>query len=151
MPKKQKETLEIELPSKAIRIQNASCVNGHSLMNAEHTINGYASVSVLVKYKDQEGRIYLDPVYGSFKNVFEIAVDEGGVVEFFCPQCRVSLNDDDQRCQVCSASMFALHLPNGGIVEGCLRNGCQFHTLRLVSGVELVDRLFDSHTLDAYL
>ena len=117
MPKKQKETLEIELPSKAIRIQNAGCPNGHSLMNAEHTINGYASVSVLVKYKDQEGLIYLDPVYGSFKNVFEIEVDEGGVVEFFCPQCRVSLNDEDQRCQMCSASMFALHLPNGGIVE----------------------------------
>ncbi len=151
MPKKKKESIEIELPSKAIRIQNASCPNGHNLMDHEHKINGYDSVSVLVKYKGHQGKIHLDPVYGSFKNVFEIKVAEGDIVEFFCPHCRVSLIDTHQSCSICSAPMFALHLPHGGIIEGCLRNGCQFHTLKLVSGDELVKRLYESHTLDAYL
>jgi hypothetical protein len=151
MPKTKKETVEIELPSKAIRIQNAGCPNGHSLMDKEHTINGYDSVSVLVKYKGEQGLIYLDPVYGSFKNVFEIKVEGGGIVEFFCPHCRVSLIDEHQLCSICSSPMFALHLPHGGIIEGCSRNGCQFHTLKLVSGDELVKRLYESHTLDAYL
>ena len=151
MPKKKKETVEIELPSKAIRIQHAACPNGHSLMNSEHKINGYDSVSVLVKYKGQQGLIYLDPVYGSFKNVIEIKVDEGGMVEFFCPHCRISLADEHQTCIICAAQMLALHLPHGGIIEGCLRNGCQFHNLKLVSGDELVKRLYESHSLDAYL
>ena len=151
MPKRKKELVELALPSKAIRIQHASCPKGHSLMDKEHQINGYDSVSVLVKYQNQQGRIYLDPVYGSFKNVLEIKVDEGGIVEFLCPHCLVSLVDDLQTCSICSAPMFALQLPHGGIIEGCLRNGCQFHTLKLVSGDELVKRLYDSHTLDAYL
>jgi hypothetical protein len=151
MPKRKKEVVEIELPSKAIRIQHASCPNGHSLMDNDHLINGYASVTVLVKSKGHQGLVHLDPIYGSFKNVFEVKVEEGGIVEFFCPHCRTSLIDEHQMCSICSAPMFSLHLPHGGIIEGCLRNGCQFHTLKLVSGDELVKRLYESHSLDAYL
>jgi hypothetical protein len=151
MPKHQKELLEIEIPSQSLRLQHASCPNGHSLMDPDHKIDGYPSVTVVAKHKTGEGQIHLDPVYGSFKTVSEIEVPERGVVEFFCPECHASLNDEKQTCGVCSAPMFALQLPYGGIVEGCLRNGCQFHNLKLVSGEELVKRLYEEHTLDAYL
>lgn len=148
---KKKEIVAIEIPSKALRIQHASCPNGHSLMDHEHKINGYSSVTVVVNYKNQTGQIHLDPIFGSFKNVSEINVPEGEIVDFLCPICKESLTDKGQHCNMCSAPMFAMHLPQGGIVEGCLRNGCQFHNLKLVSGDELVRRLYESHTLDAYL
>ncbi len=148
---KKKEIVAIEIPSKALRIQNASCPHGHSLMDHEHKINGYSSVTVIVTFRNQSGQIHLDPIYGSFKNVSEIDVPDGEIVEFRCPACEVLLSDKGQRCNVCSAPMFVMHLPQGGIVEGCLRNGCQFHNLKLVSGEQLVQRLYESHTLDAYL
>ncbi len=151
MKKKKNEVVEIEIPSKAIRVQHATCPNGHNLMDSEHKINGYPSIAVLAKYEDQEGLIYLDPVYGSFKNLPEIDLPKDKIVSFFCHECGVSLSDEGQSCNVCSAPMFALHLPHGGIIEGCLRNGCQFHNLKLVDGEELVKRLYDDHTLDAYL
>lgn len=151
MKKAKKETVEIQIPSKAIRVQNASCPNGHSLMDHDHKINGYPSITVLVKYKGKEGLIHLDPVYGSFKNLAEIEVPKDVIVEFLCPICKASLTDEAQSCNVCSAPMFALHLPFGGIIEGCLRNGCQFHSLVFVNGEELVKRLYDDHTLEAYL
>jgi hypothetical protein len=149
--KTKKETVEIQIPSKAIRVQNASCANGHSLMDHEHKINGYPSITVLIKHNSTEGLIHLDPIYGSYKNLAEIKVPKDSVVEFFCPLCKASLTDEAQTCNVCSAPMFALHLPFGGIIEGCLRNGCQFHSLKFVNGEELVKRLYDDHTLEAYL
>ncbi len=151
MRKKKKEKVEIEVPSKAIRIQHAQCPNGHDLMDPEHKINGYASITVLTKYKDQEGLFHLDPVYGSYKNVPEINIPQGEIVQFYCPQCHVSLSEAGQTCDKCSAPMFALSLPHGGIVEACLRNGCQFHNLKLTDGEELIKRLEDEGTLDAFV
>ncbi|HNW60293.1 MAG TPA: hypothetical protein PKI62_11500 [bacterium] len=148
---KNKDIVELEVPSKVLRIQNASCPNGHSLMDESHLISGYPSVTVLARYDDEMGQVHLDPIYGSFKNISQINVPEGELVEFLCPVCQVSLQDAGQRCTVCSAPMFAMQLPKGGIVEGCLRNGCQFHNLKLVSSDELVQRLYESHSLDAYL
>jgi hypothetical protein len=151
MRKKKKEILEIEIPSKAIRIQHACCSNGHSLMDAEHKINRYASVTVKAKYKDHVGLIHLDPIYGSFKNLMEITVPENEVVELFCPICDVSLTAAEQNFTVCSAPMFALFLPNGGIVEGCLRNGCHHHSLKVADGKILMKKLSEGHVLDSYL
>lgn len=145
------EKVQLEVPSKALRIQHACCPNGHSLMDENQLISGYPSVSVLAKYQDQIGQLHLDPVYGSFKNVSHIVVPDGECVDFLCPTCKVSLRDGNTLCSVCSAPMFAMILPKGGIVEGCLRNGCQFHNLKLVNSDELIRRLYEDNTLDAYL
>ena len=151
MEDKKREVVELQIPSKAIRIQHAMCSRGHSLMNEKHTINGYASVTVKVKFQDKEGLIHLDPIYGSFKNIYEVDIPEKAVVQVFCPECGVSLEDVGQTCHSCSAPMFALLLPHGGIIEGCMRNGCQFHFLKLADADELLDRLNQNHILDAYL
>jgi len=151
MKNKEKEIIEIEIPSKGIRVQHATCPNGHSLMDPDHKINRYPSITVKAKYKDLEGMIHLDPVYGSFKTVSEIKVPEGEEVEFFCPQCGVTLTFDDIKCEECGASMFGVYLPRGGRVEACLRNGCQFHNLKMVDGKELLEKLDEYHTLDSFL
>jgi hypothetical protein len=151
MPNKQRETIEIKVPSKAVRISHATCPEGHSLMNTEHKINGYPSIGVRVRYKDQTGLIYLDPVYGSFKNVYEIKVPENEVVEFFCPTCETSLTYYNHVCQNCKAPMFDIKLPHEGIVAGCLRNGCHFHMLKLADGEKLLKALDEEGTLDSFV
>ena len=146
-----KEKVEVTIPSKAIRIQHASCPHGCDLMDESVLIDGYASIAVMAKYKNREGLIHLDPVYGSFHNISELDVKENDVAEFFCPKCGISLTDEGEFCNACSSPMFAIHLPHGGIVEACLKNGCTEHNLRLVDGEELLKRLFEDHTLDSYL
>ncbi|OGC00693.1 hypothetical protein A2V82_02945 [candidate division KSB1 bacterium RBG_16_48_16] len=151
MPDRKRERVEIEIPSKAIRIKNAGCPNGHSLMDPDHKINGYPSVKVLIRYKDQEGLIYLDPIYGSFKNIHVLNVSQGDVVDFYCPECKTSLTAAGKICRECSSRMFAIHLPHGGIIEGCLKNGCHYHNLRLIDGNELLKKLDEEDMLDSYL
>ena len=151
MPDRNREIVNVEIPSKALRIQHAMCPNGHSLMCTDNLINGYASVCVKVQHKESEGLIYLDPVYGSFRNVTEMNVADDELVEFFCPTCHVSLTSSHQVCQKCGAPMFELSLPRGGTVSGCLRNGCHFHLLKLADGIKLLSSLNDDPALDLFL
>ncbi len=151
MPDKKREIVKVEIPSKAIRVQHATCPHGHNLMDSEHKINGYPSVAVLARYKDKQGLIYLDPIYGSFKNAMEIDVPEGECVEFYCPTCKEPLTLTRQICDQCGANMFEIRLPHHGLVAGCLRNGCHFHTLKLADGENLLRSLEEDHTLDSFL
>ena len=148
MRRKEKEVVEIEVPTKTIRIKHAMCVNGHSLMDAEHLINDNPSISVLAKYGDEEGLIFLDPVYGSFQNMWEITVPNDECVELFCPECKVSLSEHGQICDECLAPLFAIYLPNGGMVEACQRNGCHFHSLKFTDSEELGKKLLEEHYFD---
>lgn len=148
MHNKKKEIVELEIPTRAIRIKNAMCVNGHSLMDETNLINGHPSITVLAKYADQEGLIHLDPVYGSFQNVWEITVPRDECVELFCPHCKVSLSEHGQICDECLAPMFALYLPHGGMVEACLRNGCHHHTLKFTDSEEIAKILLKDHYFD---
>ncbi len=147
--RKDKETVEIEIPSKSIRVKNAMCQNGHSLMDDEHRIDGYPSVTALVKTKDSKGLIHLDPVYGSYKNVPEIEIPEGECVELFCPTCGVSLTEGGQICDECLAPMFTIHLPHGGVIDVCTRNGCQFHNLKFTDSKEMGQKLMEDHFFDS--
>ena len=151
MVNKEKEKITIEIPSKSLRVQHAQCPNRHNLMDPDHLINGYASVTLNVKYKDIFGCIHLDPVYGSFKNISEIDIPDGETVEFYCPTCNVSLLLEQVICEECGANMFGVYLPHGGRVEACTRNGCQNHNLKLADGKDLFDKLDQYHTLDSYL
>jgi hypothetical protein len=95
-------------------------------------IAGRPSVKVVIQYGAIRGNIHLDPVYGSFQNLFDVDIPEGVVVEMFCPACGVSLRAEPEKCDFCFSPMFALYLPNGGILEGCLKSGCHQHKLVLV-------------------
>lgn len=148
MHSKKKEIVEIEIPSKTIRVKHAMCRNGHSLMDKHKLINGSPAITVLAKYSEQEGLIHLDPVYGSFQNLWEITVPEGECVELYCPTCKVSLSDHGQICDECLAPTFAIYLPNGGMVEACLRNGCHFHTLKFTDSDEIGKKLLEDHYFD---
>lgn len=151
MKNKTKEVVEIEIPSKTLRVKHAMCPNKHSLMSPEHQINGYASITVLAKYGDQQGLIHLDPVYGSFTNIYEIEVPEGECVELFCPTCGVSLSEHGQICDECQAPMFAIYLPQGGMIDACLRVGCHHHVLRFTDSEEIAKKLLSDDILNDIL
>ncbi len=151
MEEQKRERLEVEVPSGKVVISMATCPNGCDLMDHSVQIKGHASIRLEFEYEGKRGPIYLDPVYGGHENVCEEEIPVGAVVEFYCPHCGVSLKDPGATCQDCGAPMFALSLPRGGFVEACQRNGCFFHKLRIVTGEDMMQRLFDDIGMDSFL
>ena len=128
----EKEKITLEVPARALHVEHAQCPRGHSLMDPAVPIAGRPSVKVVIQYGAIRGNIHLDPAYGSFHNLFDVDIPEGVVVEMFCPACGVSLRAEPETCDFCFSPMFALFLPNGGILKGCLKSGCHQHKLVLV-------------------
>jgi hypothetical protein len=115
-------------------------------MDPSLPISGYPSIKVVLQYGDIKGNVHLDPVYGSFHNIFDVELPEGIVVEMFCPTCGTSMKiDEDRVCDWCFSPLFSLYLPNGGLLEGCLKVGCHQHKLKLVDVDEQLGLL---HGLD---
>ncbi len=151
-PKKEKLQIEIEVPSKKIHVERVFCPKGHSLIDRKKTIHGFPSIKLALKYQGKDGVIYLDPVYGSFEHVEEgIKLPKGAVVEFFCPDCGITLTALEETCHLCASPMFICYLPKGGIIEGCLKKGCYSHKMKIVDAEEQIARLFSNDTLDSYL
>lgn len=127
------EKIIIEIPAKALHIEHAFCPDGHSLMDPNVPINGYPSIKVILQYGEIRGIVHLDPVYGSFHNIFDIDIPDGVVTKMFCPICDVDMGVKDERgCDWCFSPLFHMMLPHNGMVEGCLKIGCHQHKLKLV-------------------
>lgn len=152
MAKKEKIQIELEVPSKVLEVKNVTCPNGHKLFDEEVKFEGNPSLKAKVKYKNQTGFIYLDPVYGSFNKIEEgIKIPDNAVAEFFCPECNVSLTDAHETCKLCASPLFVLHLPNNSVAEGCLKKGCLYHKIKIVDAEQQLGRLFEDSTLESYL
>lgn len=122
---------------KVIDIQHAQCSNGCNLITDEQIINGMKAIKVKAKFDDQEGIIYLDPEFGSYDHITELIIPEGKVVDFTCPECGVSLVDQDDLCNTCSSPMLSLEIPKEGVVAACTKKGCFDHALRIDSFDEM--------------
>jgi hypothetical protein len=146
-----RDRIELEVPEGKVVIQHARCPRGCDLMDPEVPIHEHPSIHLLCEFGGKRSHIHLDPVYGSHDNVYQQKIPEGAVVELLCPQCGAGLKDPDTSCAKCSAPMFTLHLPRGSFVEACQRNGCAHHVLRIVTGEQLMERLFNDVGMDAYL
>ena len=152
MANKEKVQIEVEVSSEKLNVKHATCPNGHQLSDESALIHDHPSLKVKIRFKDKKGFLYLDPIYGSYDNKFEgISMPKSGVAEMFCPECNVSLTDPNDTCQLCSSPMFVFHLPKGGIVEGCLKNGCLFHKMKIVDAEQQIARSFENNTLESYL
>jgi hypothetical protein len=152
MAGKEKVQIEVEVPTKNLHVNHAACPNGHLLQDDKVKIHGDPALKVNIKIGSKEGILYIDPVYGRYDNKVEnITLKKGDVVEMFCPECGVNLGDPNDTCQLCSSPMFIFHLPRGGIIEGCTKNGCVFHKLKIVDAEKQVSRLFENSTMESYL
>lgn len=148
MDENKKVQIEIDVSKHPLHVDHPSCSKGHSLRCDSVKIHDYASIKVKATYKNNGGFVYIDPIYGSFDNIIEgMHVPEGEIIELFCPECEENLTAKDDSCQVCLSPMFVFHLPNNGIVEGCLKKGCMFHKLKIVDAEEQIARLFEDRTL----
>ena len=137
--------IEISLPPARLTVSDASCPEGCQLVTDERRINNSPSIGIRISFNGTTEMIYLDPQYGSFNNECAVEIPDNQVVSFNCPHCNASLQDEEERCLTCSTPLFVLHLPSGGILEGCLRKGCGFHKLQIVDLDEQFARLYGEH------
>lgn len=116
-----------------VRVSCPRC--NHSLMDAEHLIDGHPSVRMTITFGGKHGWIRLSSLYGSYtmKSEYEIPMD--AVVNNFCPHCHAELVGAS-RCPACNAPMVPMLVDGGGMVQICTRRGCKEHRLDL-NGVNL--------------
>ena len=116
-----------------VEVYCARC--NHSLMDAEHPIEGQPSVRVTVSFGRSHGWLRLSSLYGSYaiESEHEIPIDV--VANFFCPYCHAELAGATD-CPHCAAPMVPLIVRGGGMVQICSRRGCRSHMLDL-DGVNL--------------
>jgi hypothetical protein len=124
-----------------IRVANGKCPAGHSLMSDTKKFDRERAIAVVVKASGQSGMLYLNPFYGKFDYEVDIPLNQGDVIEVFCPECQVSLMIEE-KCNLCDIHMFAVHLPDGGQVEACPKVGCQRHALKIVNLDEQLERMY---------
>jgi predicted RNA-binding Zn-ribbon protein involved in translation (DUF1610 family) len=93
----------------------------------------------------QEGEVRLSALFGDYACQTDLALGDGGVVEFICPACDRSIMVD-AACRLCGAPQGSLNLASGGTLEFCGRRGCRGHALggfgELDDMIELLNRMF---------
>jgi hypothetical protein len=142
------EKLTVEVPSQAIRIKEAGCPNGHSVMDPDFPMGDAPSIKlILVSPEGVESTVHVNPWYGNFELHATVPLKDGEIYEVLCPVCRTDLRSPElERCTFCGARMLGLTLPRGGIVEACSRKGCHNHRLKVVDLSAQLAKMFDLDT-----
>ncbi len=112
-------------PYGMLNIRKAQCPKRHNLIDNEFKIDGRAAVKLRMVSNEEEGFLYLDPLYGSHHHRQTVAAD-GEPLQLSCPQCHTSLMDPEKKCPVCSAPVFRFDIPGKGQFENCSRKGCEW-------------------------
>jgi signal transduction histidine kinase len=118
-------TVSIQLsPFGIAQIKSATCPKNHSLIDNEFKIGGLSSIKLKVKLVGDEGIIHIDPIYGKHDNHCNISVPHNTITPLFCPDCDISLVDENKKCPVCTSPVYSIVVPRQGILEGCTKSGC---------------------------
>jgi hypothetical protein len=141
----------ISIPPRTIHLQHVACPKGCNLIDPSVRIGDNPAIGVIAELGGRKGLIHLDPRYGSYENRYSFEIPEGAVVHLYCPHCGADLCETGETCTLCSSPMFELHLPRGGILEGCLKVGCVGHRLKIVDLDEQFLRMFNEGIQDSYL
>lgn len=105
-------------------IKAAVCPRKHSLLDDEIRINGFPTIKLRAVLKGKAGVINLDPVYGKHRHQYGIEVGRGKDLQVSCPQCNVSLVEENVRCPKCGSSVYTFEVPTHGMLEGCTNPEC---------------------------
>ena len=119
---------ESDIESLSLPVMCPSC--NHLLLNASRLIDGQPAISLSMRVEQREGRIELSSCYGSDRARCEPCVDNGAILHVSCPYCHASLVDNDC-CDKCEAPMAGLPIAGGGVLNICLRWGCNARALDL--------------------
>ena len=100
-----------------------------------------------VRRSHQEGVVSLSAVFGDYSVESDLAVQEGDIVDYRCPECDASIMLP-LACKLCGAPMASLNMAKGGYVEFCSRRGCKAHALGGVGNVDdmmsMMNRMFET-------
>ncbi|MBP6977657.1 MAG: NAD(P)H-dependent oxidoreductase subunit E [Bacteroidales bacterium] len=100
----------------------------HTLMDNQHTIDGYPSIRVTISFNGMHGWYRLSSLYGSFKYESEYPRPIGSMANYFCPHCHSELLGYS-KCPECGTGMVPMIVTTGGIVHICPKRGCKGHIL----------------------
>lgn len=108
------------------QIKSAVCPKKHDLMDDEIKINGMPTVKVKVVSHGSEHIINLDPVYGRHRHQYGIETKNGKDVQVLCPQCNVSLIEENVKCPKCGSPVCRFEVLPHGMLEGCTNLECDW-------------------------
>jgi signal transduction histidine kinase len=106
-------------PYGSTQIKKATCSKRHSLMDNEFKIDGFPSLKVKIISDNKESIIHLDPVYGKHRNSFNHGFKIVKDTKFVCPECSISLIQQDKVCPKCSAPVLVFEIEGQGTYEVC--------------------------------
>lgn len=108
---------------------NVNCPKcNHSLMDAEHPLDGYPSIKVTITYGDNHGWFRLSSLYGSSNIESEHERPLGVIADYFCPHCHSEFTGGAD-CPECGTNMVSMIIKGGGMVHICPKRGCKGHIL----------------------
>lgn len=120
-------TSQISLsPYGAAQIKKAACPKRHDLIDYEFKIDGKPSIKLKAKYNGQEEIIHLDPVYGRRAHQNLKLFEENKHLTILCPQCNISMNEENSKCPKCGSLLFSIQIPNESNFMACTRVGCDY-------------------------
>lgn len=111
-------------PHGLAQIKAAVCPKGHDLMDSEIKIYGLPTVKVKVVSNGNAGTINLDPVYGKHRHQYGIEIERGKDLRVSCPQCDISLIEENVNCPECGSSVCHFEVLAHGTFEGCTNPKC---------------------------
>ncbi len=111
------------LPFGVEQIKQATCSEGHNLIDYDHKIDGMPSIKVKADIDGNEGYIHLDPVYGRGRNHYGIPVSKAKNIDIKCPICDISLVSKTKKCENDGSPLYEIIIPNKGVLEGSTKLG----------------------------
>ncbi|MDT3696095.1 MAG: ATP-binding protein [Ignavibacterium sp.] len=106
-------------PFGTTQIKKAACRKRHNLIDNEFKIGGLPAIKVKVVSDNNEGIVHIDPVYGKHYNNYNVGFKINKNAKFVCPECSVSLVQEDKLCPKCGAPILVFDLGPEGIYEVC--------------------------------
>ncbi len=101
------------------QVKKATCPKRHSLVDNDFKIDGLPALKVKVRSGDKEGIVHLDPIYGKYRNSFDLDFEIKKDSEFVCPECNNSIIQENKDCPKCGAPVLAFEISGQGKYEVC--------------------------------
>lgn len=113
-------------PYGVAQIKTAVCPKRHDLMDDEIKINGMPTIKVRVVSNGNVGTVNLEPVYGKHRHQYGIEIKNEKDLQVSCPQCNISLIEENVKCPKCGSSVYNFEVPPHGMLEGCTSRECNW-------------------------
>lgn len=111
-------------PFGTAQLKKATCSKRHNLLDNEVKIDGLPSIKVKVRSNGNENIVYVDPVYGKLRNIYTQDYTEKKETQYVCPECNISLIEEDKSCPKCDSQILYFDTGGQGFYEVCSHKGC---------------------------